>query len=149
MYLLPDLLLLLLMMIGRTHQIRLHLQWLGHPIANDPNYGDPSVVAAFKAAWAKATDPIAGATGGGSATTTATGGDDSPNGDGGDVATTTTTMDPSMTTMTREEEEKKVMMEALTVNDRVAKICPYCKSAGGEFFRGDQLHHTGKKESTE
>lgn len=25
---------------GRTHQIRLHLQWCGHPIANDPNYGD-------------------------------------------------------------------------------------------------------------
>ncbi|CAM9950708.1 unnamed protein product [Discosporangium mesarthrocarpum] len=24
---------------GRTHQIRLHLQWVGHPIANDPCYG--------------------------------------------------------------------------------------------------------------
>ena len=23
----------------RTHQIRLHLQYLGHPIGNDPNYG--------------------------------------------------------------------------------------------------------------
>lgn len=26
-------------LIRRTHQIRLHLQYVGHPIANDPNYG--------------------------------------------------------------------------------------------------------------
>ena len=28
---------------GRTHQIRVHLQWLGHPIANDPIYANQRV----------------------------------------------------------------------------------------------------------
>ncbi|KAG9008906.1 hypothetical protein FRB93_005956 [Tulasnella sp. JGI-2019a] len=28
---------------GRSHQIRVHLQFIGHPIANDPVYSDPKV----------------------------------------------------------------------------------------------------------
>ncbi|KAI0327955.1 pseudouridine synthase [Cubamyces sp. BRFM 1775] len=28
---------------GRSHQIRVHLQFLGHPIANDPIYSDPRI----------------------------------------------------------------------------------------------------------
>ncbi len=24
---------------GRTHQIRVHLKWIGHPVAGDPEYG--------------------------------------------------------------------------------------------------------------
>lgn len=28
---------------GRTHQIRVHLQYIGHPIANDPVYSNPDV----------------------------------------------------------------------------------------------------------
>lgn len=30
-------------MSGRTHQLRVHLQWLGHPIANDPLYANKRV----------------------------------------------------------------------------------------------------------
>lgn len=33
---------------GRTHQIRLHLASIGHPVLGDKTYGDPRVNAAFK-----------------------------------------------------------------------------------------------------
>ena len=43
---------------SRDHspQIRNHLQWLGFPIANDPNYGDAATVGAFKGQWGKQTE---------------------------------------------------------------------------------------------
>jgi 23S rRNA pseudouridine1911/1915/1917 synthase len=28
---------------GRTHQIRVHLQAIGHPVAGDPDYGTPGL----------------------------------------------------------------------------------------------------------
>jgi 23S rRNA pseudouridine1911/1915/1917 synthase len=28
---------------GRTHQIRVHLQAIGHPVAGDPEYGKPAL----------------------------------------------------------------------------------------------------------
>jgi|GEM_PF-587702 len=33
---------------GRKHQIRQHLQFIGHPLLNDPQYGDPRFDRAFK-----------------------------------------------------------------------------------------------------
>ncbi|MEF8793527.1 RluA family pseudouridine synthase [Thiohalorhabdus sp.] len=33
---------------GRTHQIRVHAQYLGHPLAGDPLYGDPEANADLK-----------------------------------------------------------------------------------------------------
>jgi 23S rRNA pseudouridine1911/1915/1917 synthase len=29
---------------GRTHQIRVHLQAIGHPVAGDPEYGTPGLL---------------------------------------------------------------------------------------------------------
>jgi len=36
---------------GRTHQIRRHLQAMGHPVAGDPRYGDFGLNRAAKARW--------------------------------------------------------------------------------------------------
>ncbi len=33
---------------GRKHQIRQHMQFIGHPLINDPQYGDPRLDRAFK-----------------------------------------------------------------------------------------------------
>lgn len=41
---------------GRTHQIRVHLQHVGFPIANDPNYG-PSTAEASNQAQSNAVPP--------------------------------------------------------------------------------------------
>ena len=42
---LPDTTLLsLLLETGRTHQIRVHLQAIGHPVAGDPEYGHPGLL---------------------------------------------------------------------------------------------------------
>ena len=32
---------------GRTHQIRVHMAWLGHPVAGDPVYGPKKVIASL------------------------------------------------------------------------------------------------------
>lgn len=34
---------------GRTHQIRVHAQYIGHPLAGDPKYGDPEANKRLKA----------------------------------------------------------------------------------------------------
>lgn len=33
---------------GRTHQIRVHMAWLGHPVAGDPVYGPKKVIAQLR-----------------------------------------------------------------------------------------------------
>ncbi|HEY6908209.1 MAG TPA: RluA family pseudouridine synthase [Myxococcales bacterium] len=43
---------------GRTHQIRVHLAAIGHPLAVDPRYGSPGPLRA-RTLWAAAPDPEA------------------------------------------------------------------------------------------
>lgn len=132
---------------GRTHQIRLHLQWLGHPIANDPNYGDEAAVEAYAKKYRLAEkeahdkdyryadgkcaeegegkEQPAVAVAGEEKEGTQAAAKDAPS-DGMDVAS-------DVAVVEKEETEE----------ERIERVCPHCATGGLSHFRAQQLRHEG------